>query len=126
MQTCPEWNVQTLIALASAPSKSQSAKMMLGDLPPSSSTVRFMREGAAGFTRRQALLDRRGCQLGGAEEAGGDGAHLLRLGDAAHRARLGDRQLDEAVDLGLEALGRDPEKPRALGAAHRPPRTVLE
>ena len=49
MQIWPVWNVHTLIALASAFCRSASAKMMLGDLPPSSSRVRCMRRAAAAW-----------------------------------------------------------------------------
>src|SRR5262245_34496713 len=52
MQICPLWNVHTLIADGIARSRSASAKTMLADLPPSSSSVRLSRGAAACWIAR--------------------------------------------------------------------------
>ena len=56
MQIWPAWKVQVCTAPASARSRSASAKTMLGDLPPSSSSVRLRRGAAAAWIARPTAV----------------------------------------------------------------------
>ena len=56
MQICPLWKAHTLIAPARARARSASAKTMVGDLPPSSSSVRFIWRAPASWMRQPTAV----------------------------------------------------------------------